>query len=267
MHFHNINKRPVTLPAAVHATHEHDKMSDKYQFISTADILKSLESGGFEVVKATAANQRVSSDPAYAKHIVEMTHPNLPRIDGHQPRVILRNSHDGSSAFSFMAGVFRLVCSNGLIVGSAFARISVRHIGNGVSEKAVLAATSTVASFPSTIETIRRAMSVQLTREQHRELLVQVLELRFGEDWRNRFISESRALNEMDAARRYADDGTDLWRVFNRAQENAMRGGFHVYTSSSRSTRAREVRGLDRTIDLNRSMWDVMENYLPKQAA
>jgi hypothetical protein len=262
-----MNSHNIRLPSAVFATSGHAKMSEKYEHISTANILDSLQSGGFEVVKARAANQRASSDPAYAKHMVELTHPNLPSIEGHQPRVMLRNSHDGSSAFSFMAGVFRLVCSNGLIVGSAFARISVRHIGNGVAEKAVLAATSTVASFPQTIETIQRAMSVQLDRDQHRELLVRVLELRFGEEWRNRFISESRALNSIDAARRYADDGTDLWRVFNRAQENAMRGGFGVYASSGRRGRAREVSGLDRTIDLNRSMWDVMESYLPKQAA
>ena len=34
------------------------------------------------------------------------------------PQVLLTNSHDGKNAFTFTAGLFRLVCENGLVIST-----------------------------------------------------------------------------------------------------------------------------------------------------
>jgi hypothetical protein len=47
------------------------------------------------------------------------------------PEVVVINSHDGACAFRLIAGLYRLVCSNGLMVSDGeIASIAVRHTGN-----------------------------------------------------------------------------------------------------------------------------------------
>ena len=47
-----------------------------------------------------------------------------------RPEVVLLNSHDKGSAYQLHCGLFRLVCSNGMVVSDAtFARISTKHSG------------------------------------------------------------------------------------------------------------------------------------------
>ena len=37
-------------------------------------------------------------------------------IDTVYPQILLTNSHDGKNAFTFTAGLFRLICENGLVI-------------------------------------------------------------------------------------------------------------------------------------------------------
>lgn len=45
-------------------------------------------------------------------------------------RIIVLNSYDGSCNFSLQVGGFRIVCTNGLVTGSKFINLQVRHSGN-----------------------------------------------------------------------------------------------------------------------------------------
>jgi hypothetical protein len=47
-----------------------------------------------------------------------------------QPRIIVRNSHDGLWRFSARLGGWRMVCSNGLVVGVTLASLSGKHFPN-----------------------------------------------------------------------------------------------------------------------------------------
>jgi len=40
-------------------------------------------------------------------------------IDSLVPEIVLTNSHDGYASFQLMAGVFKFVCSNGMIVADS----------------------------------------------------------------------------------------------------------------------------------------------------
>src|SRR5439155_6193118 len=47
------------------------------------------------------------------------------------PELCLINSHDRSSAYQLLAGLYRFICANGMFVadGSAFEKLSIRHAG------------------------------------------------------------------------------------------------------------------------------------------
>jgi hypothetical protein len=70
-------------------------------------------------------------------------------------------------------------------------------------------------------------------------------------------------------ARRYADKGNDLWRTWNVVQENLLKGGMHdtdrrreARLSDLRAPSApREVVAINERIRINRSLWDLAENF------
>ncbi len=56
-------------------------------------------------------------------------------INGQEvPEIILLNSHDGSSSYQMIPGIFRFVCTNGLVCGNNFGEIRVPHKGDIVGQ-------------------------------------------------------------------------------------------------------------------------------------
>ena len=44
--------------------------------------------------------------------------------------LVLINSHDGLSSYRLMAGLFRVVCANGMIAGQSYDEIRIKHQGD-----------------------------------------------------------------------------------------------------------------------------------------
>src|SRR3546814_4668873 len=53
------------------------------------------------------------------------------QINGREANeIILLNSHDGTSSYQMLAGMFRFVCQNGLVCGDTVADVRVPHTGD-----------------------------------------------------------------------------------------------------------------------------------------
>lgn len=112
-----------------------NQTSEKYKHISTAKIVNGLLSEGFVPTWAAQCKTRIANKKAYSKHMLRFRHVNArPTASGLYPEIVLINSHDGLSSYRLMAGVYRLVCSNGLIAGNSYNEIRVRHQGNILEE-------------------------------------------------------------------------------------------------------------------------------------
>lgn len=59
--------------------------------------------------------------------------------------------------------------------------------------------------------------------------------------------------------RRWDDEGTDLWRTFNRVQENMTKGGLSGGSATGRRVRTRAVEGLNRDVKLNKALWTLAD--------
>ncbi|MBN0452199.1 DUF945 domain-containing protein, partial [Pseudomonas aeruginosa] len=69
----------------------------------------------------------------YTKHLIRLRHAS--QINGDEANeIILLNSHDGTSSYQMLAGMFRFVCHNGLVCGDTTADIRVPHKGDVVSQ-------------------------------------------------------------------------------------------------------------------------------------
>lgn len=79
--------------------------------------------------------------------------------------LIAKNSYDGSHSLQVLMGAFRLVCSNGMIVGKKFVEFNHKHVGNDMTLK-VEALRSQVEAykeiFRSTAPTMRKMSDTKL---------------------------------------------------------------------------------------------------------
>jgi hypothetical protein len=234
-------------PAAL-ATRAASNLSSRYEFVSSARVIQLLADEGWELASATSAAPR-SRDPLFAKHLLDFRRPDLPPIHGAVPRILFTNSHDGSSAAKFLAGVFRFVCSNGLVVGTKSAEASVRHAGDAAADliHRMRQLAKNTSELYSAIDTWS---AKQLTREQRLEFARFAAQLRWGD-------AQRFAADDLLMVRRAEDDRGDLWTTFNRVQENTVRGGVEGLSRSGRVATSRPLSDISRSLEFNQQLWSL----------
>ena len=77
------------------------------------------------------------------------------------------------------------------------------------------------------------------------------LALKYDDPDRLAPVTEAQVL----APRRVDDDRRDLWSVFNRTQENLIKGGLTGRSANGRRQSTRPVQGIDQNLRLNRALW------------
>lgn len=238
---------------SIYTTQAHGKVSDKYKFIPTIECVEALKKIGFYVVKAEESRCRLSDNKPYTKHMLRFRQDRAFPIGGNVPEVVLINSHNGLSSYQLRAGIYRLVCSNGLVVGNdAFYR-SVRHQGDAV-EKVVEAVGEIIEIVPEVLKVAEEWKQIELNPQQKSIYAESASLIKWGEDEIK--INPERLLSP----KRTEDTKNDLWTTFNTVQENIIRGGVRYYNSNSHkrmSTRA--VNSVSENNRLNTALWNLTE--------
>jgi hypothetical protein len=263
---HNIrsNRTPLTLeqvrsaaPSAFATTPYHPAVSDKYVFLPTSDAITALMSAGFQLFAASQSRTRLADKQEFTKHMLRFRAPDTVAAVGDVfPEVVLINSHVGSSAWKLMAGLFRMICSNGMVVAdSLVASISVPHKGRNAIEAVATGSLELVKRMPETIDAIARWKAIHLDIGEQVAYANAAHVLRFG-DSEGKVESHIRPTQLLNV-RREEDAKSDLFTVYNRVQENMIKGGLHPATRGRRATRA--VTGIDQDVKLNRALWTLTE--------
>lgn len=260
-----------TLPAAVLATTPAPHMSERYVHISSEEVCNLMLKEGFTIAGARGVNprSRAGSDvlkqlkesqvahpergPAFGKHVIDFRHPDVPAIGDSVPRFLFVNSHDGSTRASVLAGVFRFVCSNGMVVGSTYASEKVRHMGQSASD--ILKRISELAK--NTAPLFREIESWQkksLTRAQRIEFARLASQLRYGDPYRFQAA-------DLLAPRREEDDKGDLWTTFNVVQEACTKGGVAGLSATGRASTSRPLAEVGADIRFNEQLWQLAGEF------
>lgn len=241
---------------SVFAEEPHSERSSRYTYVPTVKVLDGLRKNGFEVFSAVQAIPRKEDRLGFAKHMlrlrrVEEWNKNTPNVGGIN-EVILLNSHDGSSSYQLIAGHFRFVCSNGLMIGDKFGEIRVHHKGNIVDD--VIDGCITVVKDFQHMDNDRELFrSITLNEEERKIFANAALQLRYEAGQSP--ITEERILRP----RRTEDKSADLWTTMNVVQENIMRGGVLAVAKDGTRKRTREIKGIDQNIGLNRALWTLTD--------
>lgn len=205
---------------SVFAESAHGSRSSRYSYIPTIDVLRGLFANGFRAFFAIQATTRAEDRRGYTKHMLRLRHENqLSRPGEEINEVILINSHDGASSYQMMAGCFRFVCANGLVVGDTAADIRVKHSGD-VRNEVVDGAFRVLESFEEVDASKDAFKSLQLSSGEQLAFARAALAMRFGTEK----VPPIRAEQAIEP-RRYEDRDNSLWTTFQRAQENLVNGG------------------------------------------
>jgi hypothetical protein len=227
-------------------------VSSKYSFLSTAKVIEALGSEGIRPYSCKTSYTRMEDKRGYTKHMLRFRHSSTDRpiVGGVHPEIVLTNSHDRGSSFHIELGLFRLVCSNGLVVSSGvFDAFRVRHVGTDIDQ--VLGAVhSIIQQFPQVEDSVRRMQGVQLTDSQREHMAALAMGLRWEAD--KVPFEPARLLS----TRRSVDQGTDLWSTYNVIQENLTQGTRSNYRHA-RATRA--IKAIDSDLKINRGLWSLAE--------
>ena len=233
---------------SIFADAPHESRSERYAYIPTAAVLAELRKEGFEPFMAAQTRVRHDDRRDYTKHMLRLRHAS--QINGAEANeIVLLNSHDGTSSYQMLAGMFRFVCSNGLVCGDTVADVRVPHKGD-VAGHVIEGAYKVLSGFDRVKES-RDAMRALTLNDGESEVFARAaLALKYDDPDKPAPITESQIL----MPRRH-DGCPDLWSVFNRTQENLTQGGLRGRSANGRRQQTRPVQGIDQNIRLNRALW------------
>jgi len=256
------DKALMRVAPSVFATQPFEEMSSRYSFIPTIEVVNRLRDKGWLPVMARETKARTEERFGYTKHMIRLRQSDAPVLVGDTiPEIVLVNSHDGGSAYQMLLGLFRLVCSNGLMVDNgSFERINIRHSGDVIGE-VLYAARHTAKEAPRLIPAIKRMQAKQLTDRQKMAFSTAALTLKYDLDEKNGKLLAPITPDQILIPRRYADRGDDLWTTYNIIQENLLKGGIRGHSSNetTRRVRTREVKSVSENIRLNRALWTLAQ--------
>jgi hypothetical protein len=241
---------------AVFAASAHERTSSNYTFIPTERVLTGLMQAGF--VPVEARQTRARHGVAHARHVIRLRRRfETVQLKDAVPEVVFLNSHDGTSAYQLRVGIFRVVCTNGLIVSvGAFPSVRVAHRGDIVDE---------VVTSALDISERFGVLAGQVERMEHR-LLAKAEQLIFAERALTvRFPEPAHCGIEpaqLLGCRRAEDLGNDLWSILNKCQENLLQGGLSRLVTSGRRSRTRRITSIREDVRINSRLWDLAEEVL-----
>ncbi len=275
------NKQLLAQAPSIFATKPWDGVSKRYAFIPTLHVVDAMRDNGFVPVRAEQSRCRVAGKKAFTKHMLRFRHkddakmsvagvPDESRAHGGTHRflkkgtepsfaeIVLVNAHDRSAAYSLYAGIFEMICSNGLVIQSSnFDGIHIQHSGNVVDE--VIAGTKAIVErVPEIRNQMAAWRAVPLSPKQRLTLAEAVLIHRYGMDDADNLLSPIRPESIL-VPRREQDDANNLWKTANVVQENLMRGGVEGRSATGRRTRTRSVASVNTELELNKAVWACAE--------
>ena len=254
-------------------------LSKHYSFVPTIDVVNDLRTLGYDCVDATQVKSRKKSTNGYQKHMLTFEHPDhkvdqvkeVELADGttetqvlpaeEYPQLLLTNSHDGGNAFTLSAGIFRLVCSNGLVIKTEDYG-TARLVHKGYSFEAVQ---KLVKEFEETmgevLTKITAMKKVELTKAQQIEFAKKAALLRFtAKSYNEDNIADVVDIDDLLNVERKEDAGNGLYEVFNRVQESIVQGKYlyaasgKVKDADTKTRKARPIKNFKQSISVNKKL-------------
>lgn len=246
---------------SIFAEHASEDRSIRYTFLPTIRVVERMEREGFFPVFAGQSRARLEGKREFARHMVRFrhkSHASMLQVGDILPEIVLSNSHDGTSSYEISSGLFRLACLNGLVIPTGGKMgLRVRHSGD-IAEQVIEASYRVIHEAPAIVDKAREWQGIQLQPAQIAAYNHAAALLR----WDSLEESPLSSATALDVAHRYQDAGNDLWKTFNRTQENLIRGGILRRQTRYENGRRKGLRGVNSITEnmrINKALWTLTE--------
>jgi hypothetical protein len=242
-----------------------------YAHINTSEAIDILADYGFNVTQAAQVKARTRSANVYAQHMLALSNPDYTSSEG-TPQVVLFNSGNGKSALRMFAGFYRFICSNSLVAGSGF-EVKASH-SKATANTFEDMIKQTAETFPAMLEQVERMKEIQVDTQAEQRLARQAVDLRWDRLSNKHFTEEGflpgiystgTTAASLIQVRRSGDMGQNLWTTYNKIQEGLIRGGSDIFSITKRNPsgvnrKARPLNGVKASLEVNRKLWDLVNN-------
>lgn len=245
--------RPLTddeiraVAPSVFAVEPHTSRSERYAYIPTSVVLARLRDEGFQPFSVSQARTRSADRREHTRHMMRLRHATTINNPEAVHEIVLANSHDGTSSYQMIDGMFRFVCANGLVCGDVENDIRIRHKGD-IADSVIEGAYTVLNRGQAITDQMEAMRSITLNYGEQLAFARAARAVRFDDASP---ITEAQVLQP----HRVEDNGSDLWRVLNRAQENLVRGGMDGRNANNKVRKVRAVTGIAQSTSLNRGLW------------
>lgn len=245
---------------SIFATGPMSGVSPRYTFVPTARIVSGLRELDWVPVDVEEQRIRLEARRGFQKHLLRFRRAEqMETLDEWNVELVLVNSHDAGSAYQLHAGIFRRICSNGLVLSDTeFQALRFRHAGLQPDE-VVSSSLRLIEFMPRVGELVQKFRERRLDEGESRRFAEQALLLRYPS------LEEAPVEPEtVLQARRPQDEGNDLWNTMNRVQESLTQGGVsdHRLDRRGRLRSVRAIRGIDSKVTLNKDLWGLAEGMV-----
>lgn len=254
---------------SIFAETKHESRSDRFAYIPTWNVVQAMMREGFQPVAARQGFSRTEGKADFTKHVIRFRHPDARPGTDVVPEVLLMNAHDGTSSYRVMGGAFRGICKNGLIAAEQMVGdVKIGHKGN-VADQVIEGTYEVVENVGKLIGNLDTWRGLDLSRDEQVAFAESAHVLRFEDA--SQTMQEAIAPPKLLIAHRPEDNGSDLWRTFNRVQENVIRGGLTGYGRAAsgrmRRTTTRPINNIDQDTKLNRALMVLASKMAELKAA
>jgi len=246
-----------------------ERLTERYQSLNTGSLIPVLADYGYFPVQAAQKRAAKGQTPVHKAHMIAFAKPTDEATGDVRSEIIMYNSHDGSSAVKLFAGAYRFICSNGIVAGEGLSR-SIYHTKKSLSDfEAMLR--GVIDNLPYVMQRFDSARQVQLDAAQRYELAKQAVMKRWQQfdstivDAEGRPIKGSYAIDETIrgalGVQRSEDDLSDAFTVWNRIQENVLRGNVNIKSISDKNIgirKARPITAVAEHVRINSELFDLL---------
>ena len=254
-------KNIMSLAPSVFSENPSEEVSKHYTHIPTERVIDDMELLGWKPIEAKEVKARKNSTKGYQKHLLVFRNDDVV-INGDDgdtvfPQILMTNSHDGKNAFQFQAGLYRLICSNGLVIADTqFEAVKMRHMGYTFEDLQTMIK-EMVEKLPLTVESMNKMKAQEMSEEAILDFAKAAINTRFTEKEMKRIDID---LKELTTPIRKEDKGSDLWSVFNVVQEKIVTGDFN-YMAGGKARKAREIKNFKQDMRINKELFNVALEY------
>jgi hypothetical protein len=264
---------------AVFADSKAERLTDRYQSLRTDTLLPILADYGYQPTQAAQKRSRkIAGLSQHSAHLLAFSKvSDINTSDDIRPEIVLYNSHDGTSSVKLFAGAYRFICSNSIVAGDGFSTTAYhsRKALSGFEEMLRV----TMQNMPAMMDAIERmkqrvidtdelndiAKKAAMKRWKFLDDAVTDAMIKNGDIQSGVYADRHTLRSVVHNIQRAEDVGTDAWTVWNRIQENVLRG--HAFVKSVthkdgevliRERKARPITSVSEHVRINSELWDLV---------